>query len=141
MKLFSAIKPCLNNMSAAKCYKAITITRWLLFIIFMEKTAINMCRFLLFSLWKYLYLLYLFWFSACLLCFVYVSLHLSGWRDIIDSCYWSKCGNSDFVILYLFLSSFESNALKSLLLGYTCCYWDTAESLWNEICPMYKDKF
>lgn len=117
MKLFSAIKPCLNNLSAAKCYKARTITRWLLFIIFLEKATINICRLLLFSFIICILIL-------CMSVFV-LSPHFNGWWAIIDSSYWSKGGNNDFVILFLAFPLFQSNALKSLSLWCPCCYWDT----------------
>lgn len=62
-------------MSAAKCCKARTITRWLLFIIFLEKTSINKYM-LVFALWLmkviiFMYFLF-FLFSLCLFCLVYV---------------------------------------------------------------------
>lgn len=122
MKLFSALKPRLNNTSAAKCYKARTVTRWLLFIIFLEKTAINICRFPPFSLGK---CSYVFWFSYFVL-----SLHFSGWWDIIDSSYWSECGNNNFVIVFSFYLLFESNVLKSLLLWCPCCYETQLDHCW-----------
>lgn len=83
MKLFSAVKPEVSNMFTAKCYKARTITRWLLFIIFLENTAINICMLsvLFFSILKLFFFRFVFGFFFCYCLF---GLHFSGWDNTVS---------------------------------------------------------
>lgn len=107
MKLFSAMKPCLNNMSAAKCYKAITITRWLLFIIILEKTTINICWFCFLAKGN-IYNVYSEFLHAF---FGYASLFFGGcWELLILAIDPNVTAMTVMYDLYLVLSSSESNA-------------------------------
>lgn len=129
MKLFSALKPRLNNTSAAKRCKARTITRCLLVIIFLEETALKYAGSGSSPQERSLRMLAL-----------NLSPHLRG-------CYWFllliKCGNSDFVIfVYIFRSIWTECPEKA-----ACCAarvvlkpsWVAVRTYWREATDQWAD--
>lgn len=112
MKLFSALKPRLNNTSAAKRWKARTITRCLLVIIFLEETALKYAGSSFSPQERSLRMLA-----------INLSPHLRG-------CYWFllliKCGNSDFVMLFTFSIRYGPSVLKKPLAVLPMLLWNQA---------------